>query len=100
MAVQEPIFTVSEQLVQMRQRGQVTIPADLRRNIGLRDGDTFSAIQIGESIMLVRKKLVVPELAEKMRQILAEEGVTLDELLADLDAQRTNYHRTRHGGQA
>jgi len=100
MPVQEAAFVVSPEVVQVRERGQVTIPADLRREMGLRDGDVFAVIRLGDTLILTRKKLVVPELADRIAGILAEEGVTLEDLLADLDAQRRRYTREKYGLQA
>lgn len=96
MAVQEPFFAVSEQVVQIRDRWQMTLPADVRRRLGLRKGDVFTVLQVGDTVVLTRKKLVVPELADKIAQIMAEDGVTLDDLLNDLDKQRASYNREYH----
>ncbi len=88
MAIQELPFSVSEQVVQVRDRWQMTLPADIRRKIGLRKGDVFTVIQVGDTVVLARKKLVVPELADKVALIMAEQGVTLDDLLSELETQR------------
>ena len=100
MAIQEPAFTVSEQVIQVRDRWQMTLPADIRRRIGLRKGDVFTVVQVGDTVVLTRKKLVVPELADKVAQIIAEQGVTLDDLLGELETQRRRYREEKYGGQA
>ncbi len=100
MATQEPVFAVSEQVVQVRDRWQMTLPADIRRKIGLRRGDIFTVVQVGDTVILTRKKLVVPDLADKVAQIIAEQGVTLDELLDELDTQRRRYREEKYGGHA
>ena len=100
MAIQEPAFTVSEQVIQVRDRWQMTLPADIRRRIGLRKGDVFTVVQVGDTVVLTRKKLVVPELADKVAQIIAEQGVTLDDLPGELETQRRRYREEKYGGQA
>ncbi len=97
MAVQEMAVSVLPQVVQVRERGQVTIPAELRREMGITDGDVFSIIRLGDTLILVRKKLVVTELAEKMEKALAERGITLDDMLAELEIQRQRYNRETYG---
>jgi len=92
MAAQEPIFAVYEQVVQIRDRWQMTLPADVRRRLGLRKGDIFTVMQVGETLVLTRKKLVAPEVADKIAQIMAEDGVTLEDLLSDLELQRERYN--------
>ena len=100
MATQEPVFAVSEQVVQVRDRWQMTLPADIRRKLGLRRGDIFTVVQVGDTVILTRKKLVVPDLADKVAQIMTEQGVTLDELLDELETQRRRYREEKYGGHA
>lgn len=89
-------YSIKPQVVQMRDRGQITIPAEVRKATGAKDGDVFTLIPVGDGFFLVRKKLVVPELLDKMQKMLEEAGVTLDDLLEELETQRKRYNR-EHG---
>ena len=82
-------------LVQVRERGQVTIPAEICRQMGIQEGDVFSLIQLGDTLVATRKNLVAPAIAGAIEGLMEEEGVTLGDLLDGLDKQREAYVRDR-----
>jgi AbrB family looped-hinge helix DNA binding protein len=87
-------------VVQVRERGQFTIPAEIRRQMGIEEGDVFSLMQLGDTLVATRKKLVSPEIARAIETIMEEEGVTLTDLLEGLDKQREAYVREKYGIEA
>jgi AbrB family looped-hinge helix DNA binding protein len=87
-------------VVQVRERGQFTIPAEIRRQMGIEEGDVFSLIQLGDTLVATRKKLVAPEIAKAIESLMQEEGVTLGDLLEALDKQREVYVREKYGVEA
>ena len=84
-------------VVQVRERGQFTIPAEIRRQMGIEEGDIFSLIQLGDTLVATRKKLVAPEIAGAIEGLMREEGVTLGDLLDGLEKQREVYVREKYG---
>ena len=87
-------------VVQVRERGQFTIPAEIRRQMGIEEGDVFSLIQLGDTLIATRKKLVTPEIARAIEALMQEEGVTLGDLLDGLHEQRKTYVREKYGIEA
>jgi AbrB family looped-hinge helix DNA binding protein len=67
-------------VVQVRERGQLTIPAGIRRKMGIEEGDVFSLIQVGDTLVATRKKLVAQEVATALEGLMREQGVTLADL--------------------
>ena len=98
MVIAKSQSSASSPTMRVRDRGQVTLPAAIRRALNLGIGDRFSIIQIDDMLVLTRKKLVVPEPADKVARILEEDGVTLDDLLVDLEMQRHKYYEEMYGG--
>jgi AbrB family looped-hinge helix DNA binding protein len=84
-------------LVRVQERGQFTIPAEIRRQMGIEEGDVFSLIQLGDTLVATRKKLVAPEVAAAIEALMEEEGVTLGDLLDGLEKQRKIYIRDGYG---
>ena len=82
-------------VVQVRERGQFTIPAEIRRQMGIREGDVFSLIQLGDTLIATRKTLVAPEIAGALEALMEEEGVTLGDLLDGLEKQREAFVREK-----
>ena len=87
-------------VVQVRERGQFTIPARIRREMGIREGDVFSLIRLGETLIATRKRLVAPEVAEAIEALMEEEGITLEDLLEGLEEERRRYAREKYGIEA
>ena len=82
-------------VVQVRERGQFTIPAEIRRQMGIKEGDVFSLIQLGDTLIATRKALVAPQIAGAIEALMEEEGVTLGDLLDGLAKQREAYVRKK-----
>jgi len=87
-------------VVQVRERGQFTIPAEIRRQMGIKEGDVFSVIQLGDTLVATRKELVAPGVAKAVEELMREEGLTLADLLEGLEKQREAYVREKYGLEA
>ena len=80
-------------------KGQVTIPAKIRKRLNIDEGTVLSFLQIGEVILLSPRRLAVPGAQTEMAWIMEEEGVTLQELLRGLEEERVRYNREEYGKQ-
>ena len=79
-------------------RGQLTIPAALRKELRLGEETTLSVVKAGEALVLTPKKLIGDAVAKKAAREMKKAGLTLDDLLHDLEKQRRRYNRERYGG--
>lgn len=77
--------------VQVRQRGIVTLPADLRNKYGIREGDSFRVIDLDGIFVLTPMVSMVPELAREIEQARMEAGLSIEELLRTLREERERY---------
>ncbi len=81
----------------IQENGQVTLPKELRREYGLRKGDTVVFERTDEG-WIVRKDEPDPmQLLDELGEILAARGVTLDELIASGRAIRGEIVREQYG---
>ena len=85
-----------EATVQVRQRGTLTLPAELRAKYGIRPGDTFRLVDLDGIFVLTPMVTMVPELAREIERVRLEAGLSIEELLASLRDQRERYHRDGH----
>ena len=85
---------------QLRQRGQITIPQKLRESLAIDDGDVLTLLQIGDSILLTPRSMRTFELADKISDLMDEEGVTLADLLNDLPQIRAEIHQEKYGNDS
>ncbi|MFQ6058047.1 MAG: AbrB/MazE/SpoVT family DNA-binding domain-containing protein [Anaerolineae bacterium] len=85
-----------EVTVQVRQRGNLTLPAELRSKYGIRPGDTFRLIDLDGIFVLTPMVPMVPELAREIERARLEAGLTVDELLKGLREQRERYYQEKY----
>lgn len=83
--------------LQVRERGVVTLPAELREKYGIRPGDTFHLVDFDGLFVLTPMVPMVPELAREIERLRQEAGLSIDDLLAALHAQRAERHAAQHG---
>lgn len=84
--------------VQMRAKGGLTIPADLRQKYGFEEGDVFTLVELGDgSFVLSPRVSLVPKLVAEMEAIRTEAGVALDDLLSGLpQVRRQLFAESQH----
>jgi AbrB family looped-hinge helix DNA binding protein len=69
--------------MRLNSRGQVTVPAELRRRIGLREGDEIDVVDAGGTLQIVRSK-DAPTRGERAARRLrgtATAGMSTDEIM-------------------
>ena len=89
----------SSTTIQIRGKGTVTLPIELRRKYGLDEGDIITLIDLGDgSFILTPIVTKVDRLGDRVAQAMAEEGVSLDEILSTLDEERERYYQERYAG--
>ncbi|GAB4429821.1 MAG: hypothetical protein Fur0044_27500 [Anaerolineae bacterium] len=74
--------------VQVRQRGTLTLPAEVRQRYNIQPGDTFSLVDLDGLLVLTPLAPLVPELAREIERARIEAGLSVEEMLQDL---RTSY---------
>ena len=85
-----------EATVQIRQRGTLTLPAELREKYGIQPGDTFRLVDLDGIFVLTPMVTMVPELAREIERVRLEAGLSIEELLANLREQRERTYRENY----
>ena len=81
--------------VKIRRKGTITIPAKLRKEYKLEEGQTLTVIDLGEgAILLTSKVSKVDKLANQIAEKFKDEGITLEDLLQALNELRKTYNRS------
>lgn len=87
---------MTETTLQVRKRGVVTFPSDLRERYGIREGDTFRLLDVDGIFVLTPMTPMVPQLAREIERLRLEAGLSVEEFLKDLREQRAHYHAGEH----
>ena len=80
----------------IRGRGQMTIPANLRKELGLQEDDAVSLVKVGEALLLVPRPLRGDQVAREYDREMKLRKVSLNDLLKDLRKTRRTQSRRRN----
>lgn len=79
-------------------RGQLTIPAALRKELHLDKETTLNVVKVGDVLILTPRKLIGDRIAQAAQKEMKKAGLSLEDLLKDLEKQRERYNREQYGG--
>jgi bifunctional DNA-binding transcriptional regulator/antitoxin component of YhaV-PrlF toxin-antitoxin module len=83
--------------IQIRRRGVLTLPAELRRRYDIDEGDAFTLVDLGEgSFLLISQVSRVAHLGDQVARLMEEQGVTVEQILEALDEEREAYYREHY----
>lgn len=74
--------------IQIRQRGVVTIPNEIRQEYGLDEDDVLTLIDLGGNFVLSPRISVVPKLAREVERKRERAGVTIEDLIEGVQRDR------------
>lgn len=77
--------------VQVRKRGVLTLPAEVREKYNIQEGDTFRLEDLDGILVLTPMVPMVPELAREIERARLEAGVSVQEMLVSLREERERY---------
>jgi bifunctional DNA-binding transcriptional regulator/antitoxin component of YhaV-PrlF toxin-antitoxin module len=96
-SVWEKMIMSGSTRIKIRSKGTVTIPIQLRRKYGLVEGDVITLIDLGDGSLLFTPTLTrVDRLGDRIAQAMAEEGISLEEIMSTLDEERERYYQERY----
>ncbi len=88
-----------DMLIQVRNRGVITLPAELREKYGIENGDVFRLVDLDGVFVLTPMVPMIPELAREIERARLEAGLSIEELLEGLREQRERYTQEKYGGE-
>ena len=84
-------------LVRVQDRGQVTLPADLRNKLGLKKGDLVDFVETEDGVLISPREVGAMQAMEKLGEILTENGVTLEDWIASGGDIRGELIKEKYG---
>jgi len=67
--------------VRVQERGQVTIPKDIRDRLDLKKGDLVTFVETDEGVIIKPAEIVVSTALDEIGEALKERGLSLDDLI-------------------
>jgi antitoxin PrlF len=65
----------------VQEKGQVTIPSEIRKKLGLKKGDLVAFVETEQGVLISPREVIAAEALDQIGQILREKGLTLEELI-------------------
>jgi len=91
-------------LVSVTKKGQVTIPEEVRKKLGIEAGTKLMVESVGEELALLKKVEIVDSLEELQRycrQLASGKGLTMKDIEEEIEAVRVEIwkekYEKRHG---
>jgi AbrB family looped-hinge helix DNA binding protein len=68
--------------VRIQEKGRVTIPTAIRKKLGLKRGDLVAVMETPDGVYITPQQVVATTAFDRIRDILKEQGLSVDELIA------------------
>ena len=83
--------------IQIRSKGNITLPSGFRRKYGLGEGEVLTMIDLGKgSCLLTPKVTQVDRYGDRVAKVLKEANVSLEDLLTALDEERKQFYKEHY----
>ncbi len=68
-------------VVRVQEKGQVTIPREIREKLDLKKGDLVTFVETDEGIVIKPAEVVVSDALDEIGRALKEKGISLEKLM-------------------
>jgi AbrB family looped-hinge helix DNA binding protein len=68
-------------LTRIQEKGQVTLPADIRRRLGLKKGDLVAITETQQGILITPQEVIATQALAEIGAALKERGLSLDDMI-------------------
>ena len=88
---------IGRKLVRIQEKGQVTIPTEIRKKLGLKRGDLVAVMETPESIFITPQQVMATKALDSIGNILKEQGLSLEEVIGSGRELRTDILQDTYG---
>src|SRR4030042_1886350 len=83
--------------IQIRAKGSLTLPIELRRKYVLDEGDIITLIDLGDGSFLLTPLITQGDrLGDRVAQVMEQAGVSEEDIISALDEEREKYYREQY----
>ena len=87
----------AQNYTRVQQKGQITLPAEARRRLGIKQGDLVSVTETADGILITPSELITRREIAELDETLKESGITFEELIESGREIRDQLIKERHG---
>jgi len=90
-------MSVVRNLVRVQEKGQVTLPARVRKRLGIKKGDLVAVIETPEGVLITPQEVVATRALAEIGKALKEQGLTLEDMIESGREIREELFREQYG---
>ena len=83
--------------MRIQDKGQVTLPTQVRKKIGLKKGDLVAVMETAEGVLITPQQVVANKTLDKIGEVLKEKGISLEELIESGREVRSQLMKEKYG---
>ena len=68
-------------LVRVQEKGQVTLPAGVRKRLGIKKGDFVAVVDTEDGVLISRQEVIAERALNLIGAALREQGLSLDDMI-------------------
>lgn len=84
-------------LVRIQDKGQLTLPADMRKRLGLKKGDYVAVEETPEGVLITSRAIAAIRALDAIGEALKEQGLTLEDMIESGREIREELYREQYG---
>jgi antitoxin PrlF len=84
-------------LVRIQEKGQVTIPTEIRKKLGLKRGDLVAVVETPEGVFITPQQVLATKAFDSIGDILKEQGLSLADVIDAGRQIRTDILQEAYG---
>lgn len=88
---------MSDMLARVQEKGQVTIPSEIRRKLKLKKGDLVVFVETESGVMIKPAEILVSSALDEIGRALEAKGIDLEELLERVRERRGELIENEYG---
>jgi AbrB family looped-hinge helix DNA binding protein len=90
-------MAAARNLVRVQEKGQVTLPASIRKRMGLKKGDLVAIVETPEGVLITPQEVVATRALAEIGNVLKEQGLTLEDMIESGREIREELFREQYG---
>lgn len=84
-------------LVRIQEKGQVTLPSEMREKLGLKRGDLVAMVETDDGVLISPQEIVATKALNNIGEALKEKGLSLEELIDSGRQERSSIVGKKYG---